>query len=85
MNRIMIDVSKGELDYIREAIQHKHVSLMSYLETCENDSQKEPEPQKILLNSQQVEAIKRFTKKPHWTQTPEGKKIMAKRRRRGQK
>jgi len=28
---------------------------------------------------------KEISKKPHWTQTPEGKKIMAKRRNRGSK
>ena len=97
MSRINIDVSKGELDYIREAIENKHIRLMTYLDDCEVESKKEPEPNKILLNQQQVEAMKKVgmwasksviveaPKKPHWTQTAKGKKIMATRRRRGQK
>jgi len=43
MDRIIIDVSKSELDYIREAITNKHVCLMSYFDTCEEDA-KNPEP-----------------------------------------
>jgi cell division protein YceG involved in septum cleavage len=44
------------------------------------------EPKKTIgLNALQVEAIKRLGKKPHWTQTAKGKKIMAARRRKGQK
>jgi hypothetical protein len=39
------------------------------------------------VNALKAEALKRFgaleTKKPHWTQTPEGKKILAKRKPRG--
>jgi Xaa-Pro aminopeptidase len=37
MNRIIIDVTKSELDFMREAIVLKHVNLMSYLQTCEED------------------------------------------------
>ena len=37
MNRIIIDVTKAELDFMREAIVLKHVNLMSYLQTCEED------------------------------------------------
>ena len=40
---------------------------------------------RITLNAMQAEVIKRMAKKPHWTQTPEGKKILAKRKRRGGK
>ena len=42
-------------------------------------------PKRIHLNPQQIEVIKRIGKKPHWTQTPEGKKKMAARRTRGRK
>jgi hypothetical protein len=35
--RIVIDFSKGELDFIREAIQVKHLKLMAYLDSCEGD------------------------------------------------
>ena len=37
MERIVIDISKGELDFMREALQTKHINLMSYLDTCEAD------------------------------------------------
>lgn len=37
MNQIIIDVTKAELDFMREAIVLKHVNLMSYLQTCEED------------------------------------------------
>lgn len=38
MNRIVIDVSKAELDYLREALQHKHINMMSYLDFCAEQS-----------------------------------------------
>lgn len=38
MNRITIDVSKEELDFIREALAAKYRSLISYLDTCEEAS-----------------------------------------------
>jgi hypothetical protein len=37
MNRIIIDVTKAELDFIREALVSKHINMMSYLQTCEED------------------------------------------------
>ena len=40
---------------------------------------------RITLNAMQAELIKSVAKKPHWTQTPEGKKILAKRKRRSEK
>jgi hypothetical protein len=42
MNRIMIDVSQAELDYMREALEHKHISLMAYLDVCEADARPKP-------------------------------------------
>ena len=80
--RVKIDVSEVELDFIREALIHKYESLMNYLDDCEQNS---------FINSPEYEEIKKgFTvqmqqaeKKPHWTQTPEGKKKMAARKRRG--
>jgi hypothetical protein len=38
MDRIIIDLSKGELDFMREALVTKHNNLMSYLDACEGDS-----------------------------------------------
>jgi len=34
MSRIIIDVSKGELDFMREALETKHINMMSYLDMC---------------------------------------------------
>lgn len=42
MDRIIIDISKGELDFIREAIEVKHINLMSYLDTCEENANPKP-------------------------------------------
>lgn len=65
---------------------------MEYKEPAE-----EKKPRTLILNDLQVKALKKVGawrtappiveqhKKPHWTQTPEGKKIMAKRRIRGSK
>jgi hypothetical protein len=38
MEKIIIDLSKGELDFMREALVTKHNNLMSYLDACEGDS-----------------------------------------------
>lgn len=38
MERIIIDVSKGELDFMREALETKHINMMSYLNMCEADT-----------------------------------------------
>jgi hypothetical protein len=42
MERIVIDISKGELDFMREALQTKHINLMSYLDTCEENANPKP-------------------------------------------
>jgi hypothetical protein len=42
MERIVIDISKGELDFMREALQTKHINLMSYLDTCEENARPKP-------------------------------------------
>jgi SpoVK/Ycf46/Vps4 family AAA+-type ATPase len=40
MDRIIIDLSKGELDFVREALVTKHNNLMGYLDTCEGEFEK---------------------------------------------
>ena len=45
MKRIVLDVSKGELDYIREAVEQKHKSLMTYFDACEVEANKPIEVQ----------------------------------------
>jgi len=45
MKRIVLDVSKGELDYIREAVEQKYKSLMGYFDTCEVEANKPTEVQ----------------------------------------
>lgn len=47
MKRIVIDVSKGALDYIREAVEHKHKSLMDYFDRCEAEANKPIEVQAL--------------------------------------
>jgi hypothetical protein len=42
MKRILVDMSKGELDFIREALEVKHINLMSYLDTCEENANPQP-------------------------------------------
>jgi len=42
MKRILVDMSKGELDFIREALEVKHNSLMSYFDTCEENANPQP-------------------------------------------
>jgi len=39
MDRIIIDLSKSELDFVREALVTKHNNLMSYLDACEGESE----------------------------------------------
>ena len=53
----------------------------------QEDEEQEKPVNTLTVNAMQAEALKRagVWKKPHWTQTPEGKKIMAKRRTRGSK
>jgi hypothetical protein len=42
MERILIDVSKVELDFIREALEIKHINLMSYFDECEENTTPKP-------------------------------------------
>ena len=41
MKRIIVDMSKGELDFIREALEVKHINLMSYFDMCEENANPE--------------------------------------------
>lgn len=70
MNRITIDVSKGELDFMREALETKHINMMSYLDMCENEARQPPDlSEEEFMN--QVAAIeaeaKAFNYKPKKT------------------
>ena len=38
MERITIDISKDDLNFIREALSHKYTALINYLNDCEEDS-----------------------------------------------
>jgi hypothetical protein len=63
MKRIIVDMSKGELDFIREALEVKHINLMSYLDTCEENANPKPSWDEVTDLSEeeffaQVEAIK---------------------------
>jgi len=73
MNRIKLDVSKAELDFIRESIQLKTKTLLSYLDVCEwPNHQSFFEKQSVITET---------PKKPHWTHTPAGKRKLAARKR----
>lgn len=48
MKRITIDITKDELNFIREAIESKVNNLKIYLNTCE-EAAREPEPQNELF------------------------------------
>jgi hypothetical protein len=47
MKRIIVDMSKGELDFIREALKTKHINLMSYFDTCEENANPKPSWEKV--------------------------------------
>ena len=92
MSRIIIDVSKGELDYIREALEAKHKSLISYFERCEDEAKKPTDSslwndffKQNVTQPEKPTSTAPVEKKPHWTQTAKGKKIMAARKPRGTK
>lgn len=64
-DRIIIDVSKGELDFMREALITKHINMMNYFDMCEDvdkssDEQKWAQAPDITEEEfmDQVEAIK---------------------------
>ena len=86
MQKVLL--TEMEMKFIRDAVQDKYESIMEKLVFQENEEQEKP-VNTFTVNAIQAEALKRAgvwkTKKPHWTQTPEGKKIMAKRRTRGSK
>lgn len=62
MDRVTIDVSKSELNFIREALETKHINLMNYLETCEKQSAEEAHAENKLWNLVQDIAKDEFEK-----------------------
>jgi hypothetical protein len=80
MTRISIDVSKSELDFIREAVLSKHASLISYLDSCENEVVVKPTLSEVSAWADKAFETE-YVKKPHWTHTAKGKKILAARKR----
>jgi hypothetical protein len=72
MDDIKVRVTKDELTFIREALLHYYEELDERFCEAEEES---------------LGAMPDFfkPKKPHWTQTPEGKIIMANRKPRGWK
>jgi len=82
MNNFKIKVSKDELIFIREALFNYYEELNERF--CEEEDEKfDPIPVFFKSPNTLDPVIK--LKKPHWTQTPEGKKIMANRKPRGWK
>jgi hypothetical protein len=82
MNNFKIKVSKDELIFIREALFNYYEELNERF--CEEEDEKfDPIP--VWFKPPNKSEIETKPKKPHWTQTPEGKKIMANRKPRGGK
>jgi hypothetical protein len=82
MDDIRIRVTKDELNFIREALLHYYEELDARLFEAEEE-QLASIPSFMKSPNQFEPEIK--PKKPHWTQTPEGKKILANRKPRGAK
>ena len=79
MDRITIDVSKDELDFIRDAVAQKYLNLMAYLHTCEEE---ESRKQQLAANMPEVAKLtaEQLHKEIHeWSGKVKGKKIIAKR------
>jgi glycine cleavage system aminomethyltransferase T len=80
-----VDISNFDLQlgrqYAREDAVRQIWPLEGYLLAEKMHNNREHPKKTIGLNALQVEAIKRLGKKPHWTQTPEGKKILAARKK----
>jgi hypothetical protein len=82
MDDMKIRVTKNELNFIREALFQYYEELDERF--CEAEEEQLESIPDFFKPPSQSEAQHK-PKKPHWTQTPEGKKIMAKRKPRGQK
>jgi hypothetical protein len=72
MKRILIDVSTVELNFIREALEIKHINLMSYLDVCEENSNPKPTLVEILRTAEnefekelEKNQVKRTKKAPY--------------------
>jgi len=80
MDDIKVRVTKDELNFIREALLHYYEELDERFCEAENKQTKSiPDFFKKFNESEFNEKPKKL----HWTQTPEGKKIMANRKTRG--
>jgi hypothetical protein len=94
MSVIKITVTKAEFLFFREAVNEKFNGWMEEMDDAEEEGN---QPSTLTLNVQQVTAMKdagiwktappivETLKKPHWTQTAKGRKIMANRKSRGKK
>jgi hypothetical protein len=80
MTTISIDVSKSELDFIREAVLNKYTNLMSYLDSHANQIAVKPTISEVAAWADKAFETE-YVKKPHWTHTAKGKKILAARKR----
>jgi len=89
---ITVRVSKDELNFIREALFNYYEELDNrFLEAEENLMESISDSIKPIARSSENKQTHNYAwkavapeevskpKKPHWTQTPEGKKIMARR------
>ena len=73
MERITIDVSKEELDFIREAVAQKYRNLVGYFDTCEAEASKPLTADTVL-----TEAHKQLNKEINvWLAEQKGESIVA--------
>jgi hypothetical protein len=82
MNDIKVRVSKDELNFIREALFNYYEDLNSRF--CEAEEESLGAMPNFFKSPPIVDPVIK-PKKPHWTQTPKGKIIMANRKPRGKK
>lgn len=89
MSRITIDVSKEELDFIREALAAKYRNLIGYLDTCEEASSTPATTDSVLheahkqLNMEIANLLEKNKKQSEWTitTTDEGNMVAAVKKR----
>lgn len=82
MDDIKIRISKIELNFLREALFRYYEELDERF--CEAEQKQIDSMLDFFKSPNQFESEDK-PKKPHWTQTPEGKIIMANRKKRGSK
>lgn len=91
---ITLNISSQDYGFVVEAIKLRTIALIESLEMDKQAAEQADKEDKLKANNEiktmvdgmfEQELAKQKPKKLHWTQTAKGKKIMAARRRKGQK